>query len=60
MCIRDRSYAANDVRYLLSVRDTLIVMLQREERWELAQKCFSCIPVFTALDLQQYKDIFEH
>jgi ribonuclease D len=54
------SYAANDVRYLLSVRDKLIVMLQREERWELAQKCFSCIPIFTALDLQQYKDIFEH
>jgi ribonuclease D len=54
------SYAANDVRYLLSVRDKLQVMLEREERWELAKKCFQCIPVFTELDLQQYKDIFEH
>ncbi|MEG3436323.1 ribonuclease D [Pannus brasiliensis CCIBt3594] len=54
------SYAANDVRYLLSVRDKLTRMLQREDRWELARKCFDCIPVFTELDLQQYKDIFEH
>ncbi|MBR8830903.1 MAG: Ribonuclease D [Chroococcopsis gigantea SAG 12.99] len=54
------SYAANDVRYLIRVRDKLTRMLQREERWELAQQCFACIPVFVALDLQQYKDIFDH
>lgn len=54
------SYAANDVRYLISVRDKLILMLKREERWEITQKCFDCIPVFVDLDLQQFKDIFEH
>ncbi|RMH77492.1 MAG: ribonuclease D [Cyanobacteria bacterium J007] len=54
------SYAANDVRYLLSVRQKLMKMLQREERWELAQQCFSCIPVFVSLDLLQYKDLFAH
>jgi ribonuclease D len=54
------SYAANDVRYLLGARDKLIKMLQREYRWDLAKKCFDCIPVFAELDLQQYKDIFEH
>lgn len=54
------SYAANDVRYLIRVREKLITMLQREERWELAQQCFACIPVFVSLDLRQYKDIFEH
>lgn len=53
-------YAANDVRYLLSVRQKLIGMLQREERWELAQQCFQCLPVLVTLDLQQYKDVFEH
>jgi ribonuclease D len=54
------SYAANDVLYLISVRDKLTQILKREERWEITQKCFSCIPVFVDLDLQQFKDIFEH
>jgi len=53
-------YAANDVRYLLSVRQKLTAMLQREERWELAQQCFNCFPTIVALDLLQYKDLFEH
>lgn len=53
-------YAANDVRYLLSAREKLIAMLKREERWELAQECFRCIPTFAALDLMQYPNIFEH
>jgi ribonuclease D len=53
-------YAANDVRYLLSVQQKLIDMLQREERWELAQQCFKALPVIVTLDLLLYKDIFEH
>lgn len=53
-------YAANDVRYLLSVRQKLIAMLQREGRWEVAQQCFECLPTVVTLDLLQYKDIFEH
>ena len=53
-------YAANDVRYLLSAQQKLIEMLQREERWELAQQCFNVLPVIVTLDLLQYKDIFEH
>ncbi len=54
------SYAANDVRYLLPVQQKLQTMLEREERWELAQQCFQSLPVFISLDLLQYKDIFEH
>ncbi len=54
------SYAANDVRYLINLREQLIKMLQREERWEIAQKCMKVIPVFVQLDLMYYKDIFEH
>ncbi len=53
-------YAANDVRYLLSARQKLMAMLQREERWELAQQCFDCLPTFAQLDCLQYQNIFEH
>ena len=53
-------YAANDVRYLHALCDTLTTMLKREGRWELAQDCFACIPTFVALDLMQYGSVFEH
>lgn len=53
-------YAANDVRYLLSVRKKLITMLQREERWQLAQECFEALSVMVSLDLLLYRDVFEH
>ncbi len=54
------SYAANDVRYLHSLRDKLTAMLKREDRWELFQQCLTCLPTFVALDLQQYSSVFEH
>ena len=53
-------YAANDVRYLISMRQKLTVKLQREDRWELAQDCFKVLPTLVALDLLQYEDIFSH
>ena len=53
-------YAANDVRYLISASQKLTAMLQREERWELAQECFACLPTIAHLDLMQYQSIFEH
>jgi len=54
------NYAANDVRYLLNVRLKLIDMLKREERWDIAQQCFVCLPTIVTLDLMQYSSIFEH
>ncbi len=54
------SYAANDVRYLHSLRDRLTEMLKREERWALTEQCFICLPTFVALDLRQYSNVFEH
>ena len=54
------SYAANDVRYLISVQQKLQTMLQREERWDIAQECFQCLPTMIKLDLLQYQNIFEH
>jgi ribonuclease D len=53
-------YAANDVRYLLSAQQKLMTMLEREDRLELAQACFECLPTIITLDLLQFKDIFEH
>lgn len=53
-------YAANDVRYLISARQKLIAMLKREERLELAEQCFRCLPTIVSLDLLQFKDLFEH
>ncbi|NES98797.1 MAG: ribonuclease D [Desertifilum sp. SIO1I2] len=54
------SYAANDVRYLLSVQQKLVKMLEREERLELAHQCFNSLPVIVSLDLLQYQGVFEH
>lgn len=54
------TYACGDVRWLLPARDRLETMLRREERWDLAQQCFACVPVFAALDRQRYGSVFEH
>lgn len=54
------AYAANDVRYLHEISQQLTLMLQREERWHLAEDCFQCLPTFINLDLLQYQNIFEH
>jgi len=55
-------YAATDVLYLHEVREKLITMLQREGRYELAQKCFDFLPTRSALDLAGWldQDIYAH
>jgi len=53
-------YACGDVYYLLSLKTRLTEMLKREERWDLAQRCFTCLPTIVNLDLLQYQGIFEH
>ncbi len=53
-------YAANDVRYLLPAYRQLIVILEREERIDLARRCFACIPVFADLDRSRFGSVFEH
>ncbi len=54
------AYAANDVRHLIGAAHTLRTMLEREERWELAQDCFRCLPTFAELDLNLFPNVFEH
>ena len=54
------AYAAGDVRYLLPARDRLEQMLKREGRWDLAVRCFGCVPVMADLDRNRFHLLFEH
>ena len=54
------NYAANDVKYLIEAMQKLEVILRREGRYELAQKCFKTVPLFADLDILKFANIFEH
>ncbi len=55
-------YAAGDVLYLHQIRNTLVEILIRENRMELASACFAFLPHRVALDLGGFSntDIFAH
>ncbi len=53
-------YASNDVRYLVEAMHKLKVILERENRYELAQKCFETVSVHADLDILKFSNIFEH
>jgi len=55
-------YAANDVLYLHQIVEKLDIMLQRENRTQLAQDCFAFLPLRAELDLAGWEDqdIFAH
>ena len=54
------NYAANDVKYLIKAMEKLTIILKREKRYEIAQKCFNVIPIYSELDIQHFINIFEH
>lgn len=56
------AYAASDVLYLHQLRDALNEMLKREDRMDLAQRCFDFLPTRAQLDLAGWPeiDIFSH
>jgi len=54
------NYAANDVKYLIKAMEKLTLILKREARYEIAQKCFNVIPIYSELDIKHYINIFEH
>ena len=54
------NYAANDVKYLIKAMEKLTIILKREKRYEIAQKCFAAIPIHSELDIQHFINIFEH
>ncbi|PJB70992.1 MAG: ribonuclease D [Alphaproteobacteria bacterium CG_4_9_14_3_um_filter_47_13] len=57
-----QTYAANDVFYLHALREKLDEMLKRENRTDLAKKCFEFLPARAELDLAGWleTDIFAH
>lgn len=59
---KQKRYAASDVLYLHQIKDKLDFMLDRENRSELAQKCFAFLPTRIQLDLIGWEniDIFNH
>lgn len=56
------AYAASDVLYLHNLRSKLNVMLEREGRMQIAQKCFDFLPTRAQLDVMGWPelDIFHH
>jgi ribonuclease D len=56
------TYAASDVLHLHALRERLDAMLLREGRTDLAQACFSFLPIRAKLDLDGWdtEDIFAH
>jgi len=57
-----QDYAASDVLYLHTMREKLNMMLEREDRMEMAQACFDFLPMRARLDLAGWPDIdiFSH
>lgn len=57
-----QEYAASDVYNLHAMKDKLSEMLMRENRMEVAQKCFDFLPTRADLDLMGWdeNDIFAH
>ncbi len=53
-------YAASDVLYLHKIKLELEKILIRENKMELAEKCFTFLETRTNLDLAGLGDIFEH
>lgn len=58
-----KEYAASDVLYLHKLKTALEAILIREDRLDLAQRCFDFLPTRSELDLMGYdepNDLFHH
>ena len=58
-----KEYAASDVLYLHKLKDALQACLMREDRLDLAQRCFAFLPTRSELDLMGWEepnDLFHH
>jgi ribonuclease D len=58
-----KEYAASDVLYLHRLKDALEACLVREDRLDLAQRCFAFLPTRAELDLlgwEEPNDLFHH
>ena len=60
LSLKQIDYAANDVRYLIEAMHKLRIILEREGRYDLAQKCFKTVPIHSELDILKFSNVFEH
>ncbi len=63
LTVAQRDYAASDVLYLHRLKAALDPLLARENRTELAQRCFDFLPTRAELDLlgwDEPNDLFHH
>lgn len=62
LSVAQQEYAASDVLHLHQLKAALEIMLVREGRLDLAQRCFDFLPSRAALDLAGWPetDIFAH
>ena len=56
LSINQMDYAANDVLYLHQLMEKLNIMLKREGRMDLAEKCFAAIGVVAELELHGWDE----
>lgn len=56
------AYAATDVLHLHALKEKLDVLLKREQRFDIAQKCFDFLPTVARLDLLGFNELslFSH
>ena len=55
------NYAAQDTEYLFEIKDKLTVMLKREKRFDLFEKCMKVIPILVDMENSGFKlATFEH
>ena len=55
------AYAGNDCRYLISIKNGLRKMMEREGKMEIYNECIKFLPTRIKLDLTEYNDDpFQH
>ena len=54
-------YAAQDTQFLFDIKDKLIEMLKRENRYELYSRCLKALPILVEMENSGFKiTTFEH
>jgi ribonuclease D len=53
-------YACEDVRYLIALEQYLTEILVREQRMDLAERCFQFLTSVVEMDVLELKEVFEH
>ncbi len=54
-------YAAQDTKYLFEIKEKLVKMLERDNRFSLYEKCLKVLPILVDVEISGFKiNIFDH